>query len=202
LYLESLSLKHFRSYDILQTSFSPKSNLILGKNGAGKSNILEAVYLLSTSKSFRNTIDQRMVKWGEDGFHYIWLNKNTAWTWRDIYRDELTVLELVEQAHEINSPVFTEVVTQVVRELLLLHSSDWQFLISTWSARDYAEMRFANHHSAIGRLVEIANRVRENDSLSDADKFYLEEMKKRDHPFPELSLEWLADLPEIKKADH
>lgn len=69
MYLESLSLKHFRSYDILQTSFSPKSNLILGKNGAGKSNILEAVYLLSTSKSFRNTIDQRMVKWGEDGFH-------------------------------------------------------------------------------------------------------------------------------------
>ena len=140
--------------------------------------------------------------WGEDGFHYIWLNKNTAWTWRDIYRDELTVLELVKQAHEINSPVFTEVVTQVVRELLLLHASDWQFLISTWSARDYAEMRFANHHSAIGRLVEIANRVRENDFLSDADKFYLEEMKKRDHPFPELSLEWLADLPEIKKADH
>jgi DNA replication and repair protein RecF len=69
LYLESLSLKHFRSYDTLKTQFSPTSNLIIGKNGAGKSNILEAVYLLSTSKSFRNAIDQRMVKWGEDGFH-------------------------------------------------------------------------------------------------------------------------------------
>jgi DNA replication and repair protein RecF len=43
-------------------------NLILGDNGQGKSNLLEAIYLLSTSKSFRNATDQKLTQWGSDGY--------------------------------------------------------------------------------------------------------------------------------------
>ena len=139
--------------------------------------------------------------WGEDGFHYIWLNENTEWTWRDIYRDELAVLELVEQARESDSSELKDVVRQLLRELLLEHASDWQFLISTFSARDYAEMRFANHHSALCRLIEIAHSIRTGTPLNEENRFYLRELRKRDHPFADLSLEWFTNLPVLESGD-
>jgi DNA replication and repair protein RecF len=68
LFLESLSLKNFRNYSRVNISFSQGTNLILGKNGAGKSNLLEAIYILSTSKSFRSVNDSKLKRWGTDNY--------------------------------------------------------------------------------------------------------------------------------------
>jgi DNA replication and repair protein RecF len=68
LFLESLSLTNFRNYSRVDISFSHGTNLVLGKNGAGKSNLLEAVYILSTSKSFRNITDSKLKRWGTDSY--------------------------------------------------------------------------------------------------------------------------------------
>ncbi len=149
----------------------------------------------------RLTITIQEGSWGEDGFHYIWLNKNTEWTWRDIYRDEQAVIELVEKASGSDSVELRSIVTQAVRELLLEHASDWQFLISTFAARDYAEMRIAHHHSSVLQLVSIANRFIENGSLNDEEKFYLNELKEQDHPFGHLQLEWCKNLPDKQSAE-
>jgi 1,4-alpha-glucan branching enzyme len=46
-------------------------------------------------------------------------------------------------------------VQQLCRELLLLESSDWQFLITTGAARDYAEMRFLTHNDQFLELKTI-----------------------------------------------
>lgn len=48
--------------------FSRGRNLVLGKNGFGKTNLLEAIYMLSTSKSFRNLSDQKIKRWGTSGY--------------------------------------------------------------------------------------------------------------------------------------
>lgn len=64
LYIEALDLYNFRNFERIHLSFSKGINLVLGNNGVGKSNLLEAVYMLSTSKSFRNASDQKIVKWG------------------------------------------------------------------------------------------------------------------------------------------
>ncbi len=45
--------------------FDKKANLILGKNGSGKSNLLEAIYFLSSGKSFRLSGSGQLIKWGE-----------------------------------------------------------------------------------------------------------------------------------------
>jgi len=68
LYLELLYLKDFRNYCETRIEFSPGTNLIYGKNGRGKTNLIEAVYLLSTSKSFRHTSDSRIIRWGSKGY--------------------------------------------------------------------------------------------------------------------------------------
>lgn len=49
----SLSLKQFRSYDDFAVEFSPQVNIIVGPNGSGKTNLLEALYVLSQGSSFR-----------------------------------------------------------------------------------------------------------------------------------------------------
>ena len=68
MHLEELDLRNFRSWETFEVHFSSTSNLILGSNGTGKSNILEAICLLATSRSFRNALDQKMVQWGKDGY--------------------------------------------------------------------------------------------------------------------------------------
>ncbi len=68
MYLESLYLKDFRNYRESRVAFSQDTNLIYGKNGRGKTNLIEAVYLLSTSKSFRHVSDGKITRWGCDGY--------------------------------------------------------------------------------------------------------------------------------------
>ncbi len=63
MYLSSLSLEFFRSYDHRKISFQPSFNLIIGNNGTGKTNILESIYLLSACKSFRASKLSQLLKW-------------------------------------------------------------------------------------------------------------------------------------------
>ena len=60
----SLELENFRNYERLDLNFSDGVNVICGKNGAGKTNILESVYLTSLFSSPRTTKDKEMVKFG------------------------------------------------------------------------------------------------------------------------------------------
>ncbi len=53
--LTSVSLSNFRSHERLQIDLSPLTNVIIGANGSGKTNILEAIFMLGFGKSFRSS---------------------------------------------------------------------------------------------------------------------------------------------------
>ncbi len=63
MHLSTLILENFRSHSSKTISFSPHTNLILGHNGSGKTNILEAVYFLSSGKSFRSSTLSQLLNW-------------------------------------------------------------------------------------------------------------------------------------------
>lgn len=71
----------------------------------------------------------------------------------------------------------------MMRELLLAQASDWQFLISTFSARDYAEMRFHNHVEDAKRCCDIFERLAVTGNLSQDEGAYLTELDARDGIF-------------------
>jgi DNA replication and repair protein RecF len=67
-HLSQLRLRDFRNYGRLDLEFSPGFHLLLGNNAQGKTNILEAIYLLSTLRSFRGVASAQMVRHGQSGF--------------------------------------------------------------------------------------------------------------------------------------
>lgn len=128
--------------------------------------------------------------WGEGGNHNVWMNEHTEWTWYLIYDAEKRFRELMNSCYvkKINKKL-RRLLTQALKELLLLQSSDWQFLITTVSAKDYAEKRFVNHHSDFTRLCDLAEQFVKSKELAVEDNKYLDEVENRDSIFPELTLE-------------
>ncbi|HUV47068.1 MAG TPA: DNA replication and repair protein RecF, partial [Candidatus Bathyarchaeia archaeon] len=66
MFLKNLNLNNFRSFKEKKLDFSPQTTVIIGPNAVGKTNILEAIYLLATGKSFRASREQEMIKYGEE----------------------------------------------------------------------------------------------------------------------------------------
>jgi len=58
-----LSLVNFRNYARLELDLSPGVSVVVGDNAQGKSNLLEALYFLATTKSFRATSDRELIHW-------------------------------------------------------------------------------------------------------------------------------------------
>jgi 1,4-alpha-glucan branching enzyme len=101
--------------------------------------------------------------------------------------------KLRQMAQEYADGPAKEIVVQAAREMLLAESSDWQFLISTFSARDYAEVRFEDHIDRFNRLAEIADRVHSGSAITVDEKAYLTECQLKDAPFQEIDLSlWSA----------
>ena len=63
--IDSLKLLNFRSYSSIFIEFDPNINIIYGLNGHGKTNIVEAIYALSLTKSFRTNNDSLMIMKGK-----------------------------------------------------------------------------------------------------------------------------------------
>jgi DNA replication and repair protein RecF len=70
LHLRTLFLKNFRNFRETLLNFSPELNLIQGNNGQGKTNLLEAIYFLSTGRSFRTQHLKELIH-KEASFFYI-----------------------------------------------------------------------------------------------------------------------------------
>jgi 1,4-alpha-glucan branching enzyme len=117
--------------------------------------------------------------WGQGGFHWIWLNEGTSWIWDKIYW-------LEEETKKLKRPFPAQksrLLKQFIREKFLLESSDWPFLISTWSARDYAENRAAGHFE---RARVLLGWLHNDESLGDDKQKLLESWEEEDQIFSEV----------------
>ena len=65
--INRLYLKNYRSYSEAVFDFSDRVNVITGANGLGKTNLLEAIYILSGARSWRSGKNIELVKWETDG---------------------------------------------------------------------------------------------------------------------------------------
>lgn len=61
-----LELNHFRNYSQCYIEFDPYINIFIGQNAQGKTNLLEAIYLLSLSKSFKTNTMTELIQFDEE----------------------------------------------------------------------------------------------------------------------------------------
>jgi len=64
--INSLSLQNFRNYSKQEFEFASGTTLLVGPNASGKTNLLEAIYLLATGKSFRAGVEKEMISYGKE----------------------------------------------------------------------------------------------------------------------------------------
>ena len=64
--INTLFIKNFRNYTDISTKFSENTNVFVGKNAQGKTNLLESVYYCCIGKSFKSSKDKDLIKWNEE----------------------------------------------------------------------------------------------------------------------------------------
>lgn len=66
MHIKHLSIKNFRNYNQLSVPFENKVNVIIGENAQGKTNLMEAIYVLAMAKSHRTSNDKELIHWDKD----------------------------------------------------------------------------------------------------------------------------------------
>ena len=110
--------------------------------------------------------------WGAGGDHRTWSNDTAAWTWPEVHSRQARAARLLGQdARETR---------QLARELLLLQASDWQFLMTTGQANEYATLRFRSHCDRFDALAAAIEKTSPDlESL-------VTEYEALDNPFPNI----------------
>lgn len=93
-----------------------------------------------------------MSSWGENGYGDVWLNETNDWIYPLIL--DLSI-RMHKRVHEFGSGTETQIriLKQMGRELLLLQSSDWAFIIKTGTMVEYA-IRRTNVHTNLFLTLE------------------------------------------------
>lgn len=132
--------------------------------------------------------------WGEKGNNHVWLNPDTSYTWTHIYPAEARVRAIATEGKWKDGGAGERIMKQLCRELLLLESSDWQFLITTAAARDYAEARFQTHVDQFATIEKVWNEFEATGELTVAGEEALKAIEIRDSVFAEIDPSlWVQD---------
>ena len=93
--IASLKLINFRNFDKLELNFSNNKNIIIGDNGVGKTNIVEAIFVLALTKSFRTSEDNILIKEDNSLFKIEGNVKSTFINnYKIVYQDGVKVVKI------------------------------------------------------------------------------------------------------------
>jgi 1,4-alpha-glucan branching enzyme len=119
-----------------------------------------------------------MSSWGYKGYSEVWLEGNNDWIYRHLHQIADRMVELANTYTQAED-ILQRALNQAARELLLLQSSDWAFIMKTGTMVDYAIKRTKNH---INRFNSLYDQIKYNR----IDLNYLERLEAWDNIFPEL----------------
>ena len=124
--IDKISLVNFRNYEKLDISFGNELNIFYGKNGSGKTNLIEAIYILALTKSFRISNDKLLIKKGsikskvkgeiiknEDATKYAVVISNEGKT---VEINDTKVDKISDYVSRINIILFNPVDTRLIDE--------------------------------------------------------------------------------------
>jgi 1,4-alpha-glucan branching enzyme len=128
--------------------------------------------------------------WGANGDFSMWNGPLVAWTWPIVWEVEDRFWSLAPRA--LADTRTHDILSQAARSMLLLQSSDWQFIISTGEVEDYAIKRFNEHAADCTSLLNALDSALEGKHI-DGGVRLARELQQRDDVFREI-------IPSIVRA--
>jgi 1,4-alpha-glucan branching enzyme len=139
--------------------------------------------------------------WGAEGTNHVWMNPDTSWTYTHIYPAELYTREVCTAMKWKDGGLGERIMKQLCRELLLLESSDWQFLITTGAARDYAELRFETHNDQFNEVKAIWQHFDSEGFITPEQEERLAAIELRDSVFIDIDPSfWVAGARQVREG--
>lgn len=126
--------------------------------------------------------------WGEGGFLKVWLNEQNAWVLRHQQESERRMLERANE-HPEALPQKKRLLDQMLREVLLLQSSDWAFIMTKNTSVYYARKRVTDH---VDRFLKLHDAL---EGVTPVDEAWLQEIERTDAIFPGLDYRVLLGRP-------
>jgi 1,4-alpha-glucan branching enzyme len=120
--------------------------------------------------------------WGAGGYGEVWVGQEAAWAWRHVHHATRYAHFLVRK-YRGAAGRRGEALDQLVRELLLLQSSDWAFILKMGTVAQYAEGRIRAH---VHRLRHLGHLV-ETGVSDEAESTWLDDVRSRDNFFAQLT---------------
>lgn len=121
-----------------------------------KNKILKAI----TPSEYLSIFPQNQVispsptSWGYRGYYEVWLNGENDWAYRHLHNMADMLQDLANKHFNETDKMKNRLLNQLTRELLLAQSSDWAFLMTTNTAREYSARRTKEHIVNFNRLLE------------------------------------------------
>jgi 1,4-alpha-glucan branching enzyme len=110
------------------------------------------------------------------------LNPETEWMWDELGKSQEEFFELLERFKGSDDPGVARALSQAAREMLLLESSDWPYMVAKNRARKYATQRFSTHLERFRQIAEAVEAGRDQEIGN------LSEIEETDRIFVELDL--------------
>jgi 1,4-alpha-glucan branching enzyme len=137
-------------------------------------------YLEENPPSKQATLD--MTTWGTNKDDSTWINQETGWMWEALQSAQTRMFGLADYRH--GGSLENRALQQAVREVLLLESSDWPYMVAKDRAKEYSIERFCAH---LERFRRIADALEAGDL--DRLELILGEIEEVDNIFAQLDLE-------------
>jgi 1,4-alpha-glucan branching enzyme len=128
------------------------------------------------------SVDMDFSSWGEGGYADVWLNPKNEWIYPHVLECSVSMNQISHKYYKTEVPIQRRILNQMAREVLLLQSSDWPFILKTGTMSEYASKRVHVHTNL---FLELRNML-ENNKIDEARLKKIED----EHPiFPEIEFE-------------
>ncbi|GBD99647.1 1,4-alpha-glucan branching enzyme [bacterium BMS3Abin07] len=158
--------------------------VLAGISGNNQFTMGKCNHFVDSRDKFEQVIPESS-SWGYGGYSQTWINPRNDWIIRYIHNATGMFIKLAEKHMNVRNRKVAEAMNVAAREILMLQTSDWGFMLNTNVSADYVKNRFLNHYERAMNIIKMI----ESGMIEEA---FLKEIISQDGEFTETDFRWFC----------